>query len=141
MSRNNITFGNKQLSAAVLKWGEDVLDDAKRIIADTAYLIVNQAKALAPEDDGSLKRSIEVNFIDDGLTAVVTVGAHYAIYVEYGTGIYAENGNGRQDAWTYYSIKLGRFVTTRGMRPQPFWFPAVEAGQKYFRKEMKKLGR
>lgn len=136
-----LSFGSKQLSAAIHKWGDDVIDEVKRIVAETAYIIVNQAKALAPEDDGNLKKSIEITFEKDGLTALIKVGTHYAIYVEFGTGIYAKEGNGRKDAWTYWSDKLGRFVTTNGMRPQPYWFPAIDSGQKYFRKEMRKLGR
>ena len=36
---------------------------------------------------GYLKESIDFIFKNDGLTGVVSVGADYAIYIEYGTGI------------------------------------------------------
>lgn len=136
-----VTFGNKALSNALAKYGDDILDEVKRIITNTAFLIKANAKSLAPSDDGNLRDSIETELLNDGLTAIVRVTASYAVYVEFGTGIYAVDGEGRKTPWTYYSNKLGRFVTTEGMQPQPYWFPAIDVGQKYFKKEMRKLGR
>jgi|SRR5690625_2229690 len=39
----------------------------------------------APVDTGFLKRSIDLNIIEDGLTAHIGVGAHYAPYLIFGT--------------------------------------------------------
>jgi len=140
MAGNNIKFGNKKMQRAIQKYGDDVLDEVKRIVIETAYVIHSNAQALAPVDESNLRDSIEVEILRDGMMAVVRVTANYAIYVEYGTGIYAAEGNGRDTPWTYYSDKLGRFVTTRGMRPQPFWDPAIDKGQRHFRDEMRDLG-
>ncbi|MGX2958043.1 HK97-gp10 family putative phage morphogenesis protein [Peribacillus sp. JNUCC 23] len=141
MARGRIKLGNRALQNAAKKYGEDIIDEVKRIVTETAAIIHGNAKALAPVDDGNLRDSIEMEILEDGLLAVVRVTASYAIYVEYGTGIYSSTGQGRTTPWTYWSDKLGRFVTTRGMRAQPFWDPAVDAGERYFRKEMRKLGR
>ncbi|MGN7409966.1 HK97-gp10 family putative phage morphogenesis protein [Sporosarcina sp. SAFN-010] len=141
MAGNNVKVGNRALANALKKYGDSVIDDVKRIITETAYIIMNNAKVMAPVDDGNLRDSIEVEIVPGGMTAIVRVTANYAIYVEYGTGIYAVEGNGRKTPWTYYSDKLGRFVTTEGMKPQPFWDPAIEKGQRHFRKEMRKIGR
>lgn len=140
MASGRIVFGSKQLSRALAKYGAAIEADAKRIVAETARLIQSNAKAMAPVDDGTLRDSIEMSISNGGLTAEVSVGAFYAVYVEFGTGIYAVNGDGRKTPWTYFSDKLGRFVTTEGSRAQPFWFPAVEIGRRYFYSEMKKLG-
>lgn len=128
------------MQRAIRKYGDDVITEIKKIIIETAYVIQSNAQAQAPVDDGNLRDSIEVELLQGGLTAVVRVTANYAIYVEYGTGIYAKEGNGRDTPWTYYSDKLVRFVTTEGMRPQPFWDPAVKMGQRHFRREMRRLG-
>lgn len=136
----NIRFGSKQLERAFAKFSKDIIREAKKIVAETAYMIKNQAQALAPVDQGALRESIEVEFRDNGLTAIVSVGADYAVWVEYGTGVYATEGNGRKTSWSYYSEKLGRFVTTKGNRPQPFWLPAVNAGERFFSKEVDRLG-
>lgn len=136
-----VKFGSRALSNALAKYGESVEGEVKRIVVDTAIMILSNAKALAPADDGNLRDSIELEVRNGGLTAIVRVTASYAVYVEFGTGIYAVEGDGRKTPWTYYSNKLGRFVTTKGMKPQPFWFPAIDIGQKHFKKEMRKLGR
>lgn len=134
-----ITFSGRRLLRAAQRFEEGLLDKVSDIIYETARIIQTQAKALAPADDGSLRDSIEMKMLGK-YNAVVSVGVHYAIYVEHGTGIYAENGNGRRTPWTYFSTKLGRYVTTEGMRAQPFWGSAVDAGREYFEREMRRLG-
>jgi HK97 gp10 family phage protein len=137
---NTIKMGNTHMQKAIKKYGASVLDEVRRIVTETAYVIQGNAQALAPFDDGNLRDSMEVELLEGGLTAIVRVTTNYAIYVEYGTGIYAVEGDGRQTPWTYYSDKLNRFVTTKGMHPQPFWDPAIDLGEKYFKEEMRKLG-
>lgn len=137
MSR--IQFGNRNMQRAIRRYGDNVLDEVKRIVVETAYIIQSNAQALAPVDDGNLRDSIAVELLQGGLKAKVTVGANYAIWIEYGTGIYSSTGQGRDTPWTYYSDKLGRFVTTQGMRPQPFWHEAVDKGRRHFRNGMRAL--
>lgn len=139
MARNGIvSVGFKDFERTVDRFEKHVIREVKRVIAKTAEMIASQATALAPVDDGNLKRSIDVDYAKGGLTAIITVGAAYAIYVEYGTGIYATEGNGRNDPWVYF--KDGKYYFTRGMKAQPFWNPSLEVAMKYFEKEMNKLG-
>jgi len=139
MAKNGVIsvgFGN--FERAVNKFEKHLIRQVKRVIAETAEKLVAQAKALAPVADGNLKSSIDVTYAQGGLTAIVRVGAEYAVYVEYGTGIYAVKGNGRKDPWVYF--KNGRYYYTRGMKAQPFWNPSLEVAMKHFRDEMNKLG-
>lgn len=135
-----VGFGDKRFELGVTKFEKHVIREVKRVIRETAEMIVSQAKALAPVDEGNLRDSITAHYMKGGLSAYIHVGAHYAVYVEFGTGIYAVKGNGNKDGWAYYSEKLGKFVFTRGMEAQPFWFPALSVAEKHFRSEMKKLG-
>jgi len=132
--------GIRQFERTIKRFEREYIKAVKRVIAGTAQLIKSQAQALAPVDDGNLRKSIEIRYWNKGLSAEIIVGAAYGIYVEYGTGIYAKKGNGRKDPWVYWSEKLGRFVYTRGMKAQPYWTPAIEAGSRYFEREMNKLG-
>ena len=79
---------------------------------------------------GNLRNSI-THVVDDGETAVY-IGTYneYAIYVELGTGIYAEGGGGRPTPWVYQDAK-GNWHYTRGNKAQPFLKPAAadHAGQ------------
>jgi HK97 gp10 family phage protein len=141
--KSKVTFGNIRLQWALLRFGDRVLDQVREIVQNTGLIIYNQATELAPVseiDGGNLKRSISFHSSLDGLTCTVTVGASYAIYVEFGTGIYAEKGKGRKTPWVYWSDKLNRWVWTQGMEAQPFWFPSIDTGKKYFKKEMRNLG-
>ena len=49
----------------------------------------------------------------------------YAPYVEYGTGLFAEDG-GRKDVPWYFKDDEGNWVKTSGQKPQPFMRPALE---------------
>lgn len=105
---------------------------AVRFVGNAAEVARNVARGNAPVDTGFLRANIVSKVRKLGrelFEAVVTAYVNYAIFQEYGTGIYAENGKGRQTPWTYFSEGLGRFVTTVGNRPHPFMRPGFEAGR------------
>ena len=67
-------------------------------------------------DTGRLRNSVS-HSVDDGETAVyIGTNVEYAPYVEYGTGKYADNGQGRQSPWMYQDAK-GQWHWTSGMKP------------------------
>jgi HK97 gp10 family phage protein len=141
MSRRHIIgFGDTGFERAVERYERQIIREVKRIVAETSEMAVSQMKALAPVGEGALKSSIDVKFMNRGLSAFIIVGVHYGIYVEYGTGIYSEHPTipGRQDAWVYK--KDGKWYYTKGMRAQPFFHPALEHAFIHFRNEMNRLG-
>ncbi len=131
--------GFPDFERSVSRFRRKKIKEVKRVVAETAEMMADQMRALAPVDDGNLRDSIEVNYFNKGLSAKITVGAFYAVFLEFGTGIYSESGTGRKDGWVYYSDKLGRYVFTRGIRPQPFYRPSVEQALNHFQREMNKL--
>ena len=90
-------------------------------------LVENQAKENCPVDTGELRMSI-THYVE-GDTGVVGTNKQYAPYVEYGTGLFAREGNGRQTPWSYQDAK-GEWHSTKGQKPQPFLVPALLAKQK-----------
>ena len=69
---------------------------------------------------GYLKRSVWIMPIEwspYGASITVTNVAKYALYAELGTGIYASDGNGRQDGW-FFPIGDGTCRFTMGMPPK-----------------------
>ena len=94
---------------------------------ESAALIVEAtAKALAPVgDSGELRDKIDhsITNTSDGPVAKVGSPLDYAMYVEYGTGEFAENGSGRKGGWSYQDAE-GNWHHTNGMEPQPFLRPA-----------------
>ena len=94
---------------------------------DACNLVEGSAKDKAPKDTGALRRSITSKIEINGseIDGIVFTPLEYAPYVEYGTGLYAENGNGRQTPWVYRDDK-GDYHYTHGQHPQPFLRPALE---------------
>lgn len=82
-----VKYGNWDLVAELEDYREEMEDWVKKGVSKTVNTIYNTAVALAPVDMGYLKESIDFKYSDGGLSAVISVGAEYAIYVEYGTGI------------------------------------------------------
>lgn len=86
-------------------------------------LVERSAKQNAPKGNGDLRRSITSKVEDE--KGVVYTPLEYAPYVEYGTGLFAEEG-GRQDVPWSYQDDEGNWHTTSGQHPQPFMRPALD---------------
>lgn len=125
---------------------EGVLDSLDNV-ADTSGLIQTMKKACAlversaiqkaPKDTGALRRSITSKVTGKGsdIVGIVYTPLEYAPYIEYGTGLFAENG-GRQDAWSYKDDK-GKWHTTSGQKPQPFMRPALDENRENIKRILK----
>ena len=107
----------------------EMLDKAGNIekyqeaLGQACALVERSAKEKAPKATGALRGSITSEV--QGLEGVVFTPLEYAPYVEYGTGLFAENG-GRQDVPWHYKDDKGEWHTTSGQHPQPFMRPALE---------------
>lgn len=103
-------------------------DKLKRALGKACALVEREAKIKAPKGTtGELRRSIKSRIEENNgdLQGVVFTPLEYAPYVEYGTGLFAENG-GRQDVpWSYQDDK-GDWHTTSGMPPTPYMRPALD---------------
>ena len=100
---------------------------------EAACLIVEaSAKANAPVGtSGELRDKIDHRITNKGgiITGQIGSPTDYAMYVEYGTGEYAENGAGRKGGWSYQTPD-GEWHHTFGNKPQPFMRPAFRRNRK-----------
>lgn len=89
-------------------------------------LVEGAAKQNAPKGTGELRNSIQSKVEKDGenIVGVVFTPLEYAPYVEYGTGLFAENG-GRSDVPWNYQDDEGNWHSTSGMKPHPYLRPAL----------------
>lgn len=85
-------------------------------------LVERTAKQYAPKDTGALRRSI-TSKVENG-HGIVYTPLEYAPYVEYGTGLFAEEGGRADTPWSYQNDE-GEWVSTSGQKPQPFLRPAL----------------
>ena len=110
---------------------DEVLNSLGKL-ADTANLegalgkacaiVEAEAKKKAPKGSGDLRRSITSKVENN--EGVVFTPLFYAPYVEYGTGLFAENG-GRTDVPWWYKDDEGEWHSTSGMKPHPYMRPAL----------------
>lgn len=106
----------------------DIADggELKKALGKACALVEGEAKKNAPKGNGELRRSIESRVEENGgdLVGVVSTPLEYAPYVEYGTGLFAEE-SGRKDVPWHYKDEKGEWHTTRGQKPQPYLRPAL----------------
>ena len=110
--KDNSMEGKERLKKATAKW-----------LLQACILVEGQAVLLAPVSTSRLKQSIDYIVDYDELVGYVGTNVDYAIYVEFGTGEFAENGNGRKGGWMYIDPS-GEWFFTWGIEPQPYLRPA-----------------
>lgn len=109
----------------------DHSDEAKEVLKEATIqwlfqacmLVEGQAVALATVQTARLRNSIDYVVDEDELIGYVGTSVEYAVYVEFGTGEFAENGNGRKGGWAYQDPS-GEWFFTYGQEPQPYLRPA-----------------
>lgn len=98
------------------------LEGLQSALGKACAVVEASAKQKAPKDTGALARSITSKIEDT--EGIIFTPLEYAPYVEYGTGLFAEEG-GRSTPWIYKDDK-GEWHKTSGQKPQPFMRPALE---------------
>jgi HK97 gp10 family phage protein len=111
------------------EWVDSVINsaDLRSALGRACALVEREAKEKAPKDTGALRRSItsEIDYAEGGLIeGVVFTPLEYAPYVEYGTGLFAEQGGRKDVPWNYQDDE-GNWHSTSGQKPQPFMRPAL----------------
>ncbi len=97
-------------------------------------LVEREAKINAPKDTGALRRSIASRV--EGDKGIVFTPLEYAPYIEFGTGLFAEEG-GRTDTPWHYQDDSGEWHSTSGIKPQPFLRPALNNNRAKIKKILK----
>ena len=92
-------------------------------------MVEGQAVLLAPADTGNLRQSIGYRVDRQELIGYVGTNCEYAIYMEFGTGEFAEKGDGRKGGWLYKDAK-GKTHFTYGNKPKPYLRPAFRRNKK-----------
>ena len=112
------------------------LDNYIAKIKKACALVERSAKQKAPKGKtGELRNSISsrVEQTNDNIVGIVYTPLEYAPYVEFGTGLFAEEG-GRKDVPWIYKDEQGEFHSTSGMPPSPFLRPALEENREQIKR-------
>lgn len=107
---------------------DEIIDEQQLYMAvgRACALVERSAKQKAPKGTGELRRSITSKVEDTGtsMDGIVFTPLEYAPYVEFGTGLFAEEG-GRTDVPWHYKDDKGEWHSTSGQHPQPYMRPAL----------------
>ena len=98
-------------------------------------LVERAAKEKAPKGTGELRRSITSKVETNGndVVGIVFTPLYYAPYVEFGTGLFAEEGGRKDVPWCYQDDK-GEWHSTSGMKPQPYMRPALNENREQIKR-------
>ena len=108
--------------------------EIQQALGQACALVERSAKEKAPKGTGELRRSITSSVVGD--TGIIFTPLEYAPYVEYGTGLFAEEG-GRKDVPWHYQDDKGEWHSTSGMKPQPFMRPALYENREQIKRILK----
>lgn len=104
MSNNSVTVSGIEDVTLKLKRIADA-EGYRKALGKACALVERAAREKAPKgSSGDLRRSISSTVTKEGntLVGVVFTNLEYAPYVEFGTGLFAEGGNGRKEVpWVY----------------------------------------
>jgi HK97 gp10 family phage protein len=106
-----------------LKVKAELLKNINKGLEAVGLYAEGEVKRRAPVDTGDLRSSVASEVYPDK----VRIGSdkNYAVYVEMGTGLYAEEGNGRKTPWVYEG-RDGKMYQTKGQKPQPYLRSGIE---------------
>lgn len=128
----------KEAMRDIERYAEAKVQGVKKVIVETGADIQSEAISRAPEDEGNLKNSIELDITNNGFAAEVNATAEYAADVEFGTKphkITAKDGGVlafQKDGKTVFA----KSVNHPGTKAQPFLFPAWKAKRPQYLKDM-----
>lgn len=139
MASEDIVIKIEGLEEVIDNLGE-VMDDKKLIkaLGKACALVERDAKKKAPKGTGELRNSItsKVEREGNGAVGIVFTPLEYAPYVEFGTGLFAEDGGRTDVPWNYQDDK-GEWHSTSGMHPQPFMRPALNENREKIKRLLK----
>ena len=107
---SNVQFRNYSVQVKA-----EINDALVAALHEAAGEIVSQTARNTRVDTGQLKGSWTYKVDESDLEATMGSPLENAIWEEFGTGVYALNGDGRKTAWRYKDEK-GKWHTTTGKK-------------------------
>jgi len=115
-----VTINSRAFVQSMLNNDQFIQQKTQQLVRKVSTTMQKEIKFWTPVEYGRLRNSIRVYSGNGGMSAQIRTSVPYAVYVEYGTGIYAEGGGGRKTPWVYYHRRWG-WTKTRGQRPKLFF--------------------
>ena len=132
---SQVDFKLEGVNEAIIKFEELTLFTRQEVIRQTAKSTLKveaEAKDKAAVDTGNLRAQIFSRFEDSGLTGIVFTSPKYAPFVEFGRPPGKQPPTEALEGWARrhnlqgLEFVIARAIGRRGLKPQPFMYPAFE---------------
>lgn len=128
--RVNVELDTRELEKKLAEAIKNFPEAGEQCIENACMIVEAKSKENCPVDWGTLRTSITHKTVREGksIDGYVFTNEEYAPHVEFGTGIYADNGQGRQTSWKFKD-KDGIWHRTVGQEPKKFISNALKTEQ------------
>lgn len=129
----------KNAKGLLVKYRDDIEYKTDLSVKQLTQIGYEYMMSIIKFDSGELASSISWNYDKAENKGVIKVGAEYAIFVEFGTGIVGANSphpstenwnydinNHGENGWWYYDSKQDRFRWTKGQTASAFVYRTLE---------------
>lgn len=130
---NNIKFENYSNECK-----DAIRQTAIKWLHECGQIIIRQILDIYRVDTGNTKNSFDYIVDDSNLSCTIGSPMENAIWEELGTGIYAENGNGRKTGWAYID-RHGQRHWTRGKKGTKAFRRSFDAKRKALQDRLEDL--
>lgn len=136
----NVDIDTAELDKKVRELIKNFPEAGEQCINRACLIVEAKAKENTPVDLGTLRASITHKvFPQNGtIEGYVYTNEEYAPHVEFGTGIYADNGQGRQTPWKFQD-KDGNWYKTVGQQPKKFISNALDTEREKVAQEFRRF--
>jgi len=126
--------GTQEVLMNIKRFGSQLNRSMVRALKEIGTKIESDAKRKCPRKTSRLRNSIASKVDERALVVQTGTDVEYAVFVEFGTGIYAGRGpiTPKSGQFMVFSADGEMVFATRvsGQRPQPFLGPAFEENRK-----------
>ena len=146
---DNRTAVISALESAVGKTLEEIGMRAMGYAIMNAPVGTPESTGIVKYSGGSLRNSINYKVVENSVHVGTNITSGetnepYGLYVELGTGVYADNGQGRKSPWIW-TDKNGKKHWTKGIKPTHFLRNSISEHMEEYRKVvidgLKNIGR
>lgn len=126
----SLELDSSELERRVRELMKNFPEAGEQCMERACLAVERKAKQNAPVDTSTLRNSLthRVQRTLEGTEGYVFTNEEYAPFVEFGTGVYSDNGHGRSTPWKFKD-RHGKWHTIVGQRPKKFLSNALISEQ------------
>lgn len=131
-----------QVRGDITRYTKRKVEQIKMAVRDASRSVQEGAKKRVPVDLGNLKSSIDIQYLNGGLTGIIGPKEEYGLYVEFGTKPHfppISAITGWANRRNIPPFLVAKKIAEKGTPPQPFLMPAFDKEISKFLSKVRRL--